>query len=384
MTYHHLKSIFSIVARLRKKTVQVQIVLIVAICSLSLTAHAASTSVIIPGYDSKSTNSLPGQAIQPTTLLGVASIDCCEHGKFTNPPGQHERFVAEWQANGYAGPDALRGSSYSYAGFVPFPKVQLQMQTDRDILFSHNAFAPGDLAVHVNLDAELTAIFSFIEDGGSGSVSASTAVFGNIFTDESLTTPLSSVRALSATHTFIFNKDSDIFEVVAEDLALDFWVRNGDPVSIVTNMAIGAAGAKNTFLGTSGGVRADGTRSLDFNPQSFFNILTPGVTANSVSLGLVNNQLVNFLPAPGPSPVTVPEPGTFILMGSGLAGFYAFRKKLQKKSVKCWGQSWPWYLMAMVFRAAAESILAISVSRAPYSKCLRSCKHPSLLNLNRP
>lgn len=72
---------------------------------------------------------------------------------------------------------------------------------------------------------------------------------------------------------------------------------------------------------SGGGWTADFFNSLTFNPDAFFDILTPGVTANSVGVNwLVDNQL-------GGGVVTVPEPSTFGLFGAGLLALGFMRRK---------------------------------------------------------
>jgi hypothetical protein len=75
--------------------------------------------------------------------------------------------------------------------------------------------------------------------------------------------------------------------------------------------------------------RADFANSLRFNPDAFFTIQTPGVTANSVDGDwLVNNQLSS-------AAAVVPEPGSLTLLGAGVLAFAGFCRWPRRKSVKC-------------------------------------------------
>lgn len=78
-----------------------------------------------------------------------------------------------------------------------------------------------------------------------------------------------------------------------------------------------------TSLGTfasAGGFRGSGAatanffNSLNFNPDQFFTFSSGAVTANSVEMGLINNQLPAFQSA------AVPTPGTLWLFATALAG----------------------------------------------------------------
>ena len=56
--------------------------------------------------------------------------------------------------------------------------------------------------------------------------------------------------------------------------------------------------------------------TFNFDPNAFFD-LPDGITANSPSLGLVNNRLVAFADEPDDPDLTVPEPGSAALFGLG-------------------------------------------------------------------
>ncbi len=106
-----------------------------------------------------------------------------------------------------------------------------------------------------------------------------------------------------------------------------FWVPRGDAITFNASLSVRVYSDPNPF-GTEpshhGTVTVDFADTFEFDPYAFFDILTPGVTANSPSLGLVNNQLVNFI---NTDPTAVPEPDTLALMSIGLAGFVVYRRR---------------------------------------------------------
>jgi len=101
-----------------------------------------------------------------------------------------------------------------------------------------------------------------------------------------------------------------------------WWVPRGEPVSFSFGMSATADGADTTFgLGT---VTVDFSNSFVLNPEEVFTILTPGITVNSPSAGIVNNRLPGDEPPPDDDTAagTVPVPASVWLLGVGLASLY--------------------------------------------------------------
>ncbi len=108
-----------------------------------------------------------------------------------------------------------------------------------------------------------------------------------------------------------------------------FWVPRGETISFSAGMFVEVSASKNPF-GTSsshhGTVTANFADTFKFDPNAFFDIRTPGVTANSPALGIVNNQLSAAVPLPPALP----------LMALALAGI-GFNGKKKKLSYKWTG-----------------------------------------------
>lgn len=99
------------------------------------------------------------------------------------------------------------------------------------------------------------------------------------------------------------------------------WVPRGEPVGLSISLFVEVTSYDNPFGTQSsqhGTVNADFSNTFEFNPYEFFDIRTPGVTANSPTLGLVNNQLVAF----------IPEPASAVMWGLGAGLAYVLRRRL--------------------------------------------------------
>lgn len=179
--------------------------------------------------------------------------------------------------------------------------------------------------VEVGLTGALTGTVKGTGLGGTGSGRARVSVSGNLYTapPEDGGTPLGSlsregfvggsVRSFNDTQTITGS------EFVSTGF---FWVRRGETVNF--SASLGVSVFSDRFFGpTYGTVTSDFSDTFEFDPYSFFDIRTPGVTANSPSIGLFNNQLVDLIEVPDEDPggddvSPVPLPASLPMIGAAL------------------------------------------------------------------
>lgn len=169
---------------------------------------------------------------------------------------------------------------------------------------------PGTDSATVILGGQLTAVMAGFDgggvfDGANGSIAVDyTAAYnlgGNQF--------LSSRLYLNQVNSF----QNEVFS-----LEIDEFV--GVTLSLPTNIPITFAMTLETVANVNGNGSAtvNASNSLNFNPNNFLNILTPGVTANAGSY-IVDNTLPAFS--------AVPVPAAAWLFGSGLIGLIGLSRR---------------------------------------------------------
>ena len=114
--------------------------------------------------------------------------------------------------------------------------------------------------------------------------------------------------------------------VVHEQLEGSALVELGRPVRFSASMFLRAGGDSAFGFYGGGTIQALFDNSFEFDPNAFFD-LPAGITANSPSLGLVDNRLVGFTDDPATPPAAVPEPGSAALFALGLFGLAWSRRR---------------------------------------------------------
>ena len=185
--------------------------------------------------------------------------------------------------------------------------------------------------VEVSLTGALTGTITGTGLGGTGSGEARVSVTGNLFTasPDDGGTPKSSAGGFSGTQggsvrSFL---DSQVISVSQFVSTGRFFVRRGQPVSFSASLSTQVFSDTRRAGAETGTVTANFSDTFEFDRENFFDIFTPGVTANAPSFGLVNNQLAEFIDTePAPMPSSVPAPGVFSLLLLGLLNL-AWRRR---------------------------------------------------------
>lgn len=185
--------------------------------------------------------------------------------------------------------------------------------------------------VEVGLTGALSGSIVGERQGGTGSARARIDISGNIWTAPPDEGGVFINRVSADTgdrggsvRSFDDSQVININEFVSTGY---FWVPRGDAVTFTVGLSVQIYSDRNSYGSEPshhGKVTADFADTFAFDPYNFFDILTPGVTANSPSLGLVDNQLVAFIDT---DPTTVPIPAALPLMASGLVVLGVFVRR---------------------------------------------------------
>lgn len=220
-----------------------------------------------------------------------------------------------WRA--YASTLALEADAYSQDG-ANSAQVSAGFSSSRDVVFDYTGIPGFEDWVYVVAHGGLSGSFYFDLGGGVGQANAEITLSGPGVQPFSATGPIQTmvpgmVSAGYSDSLLKGNGETPYLTEVDQSLSVSAWVPRGTAIEITARVVVLAAANCSACFGGAGVVHTAFGNSLDFDPEEFFTINTPGITANSPSLGLVNNQLPNYL---------VPEPASIVLfVACGLAFF---------------------------------------------------------------
>ena len=188
-------------------------------------------------------------------------------------------------------------------------------QSDQDIIFD---YAPGDLVsdpapwVKLTFVGALSGSASTTGEGGSAGAVAKLSVSGNVHTAPDLAAPPPGVVTVQVSLSTPVGESVGFSEI----LTLIAWVPRGETISVTADVSVSG------FANPNSTITSDFSDTFAFNPNQYFTIeeqagFSPGITANSPSLGLVNNQL----------PAFIPEPSTLTLAALALVGLLAHGRR---------------------------------------------------------
>lgn len=249
-------------------------------------ASAMGVSTVQAGYS-------PQVAVE---FPGIASIsDSGDNGAEQNP--------VTWSANATASPSGI--SAYvSTTGLAP-TGVQYRaggsFSSASDTTFNYASDFQGGQSdwVEFELGGFLTGSIVGQGRGGTGSGYATISLSGPIYDapDGSLVGSVFTSTGVQGGSVRSFNGSQQID--INQPLSTGYYsVPRGASISFTIAMSV-TAFSDNSPFGDHGTVTSDFSNTFKLNADQVFNILTPGITVNSPSAGIVNNTLPAPVPLPG-------------------------------------------------------------------------------------
>jgi len=268
---------------------------------LTILSFAFSGALVSPTWAAPVTTT--ATAGSNPQVIGEYPASANASHSFSNPDG------SSGSSSAFASPGAWLSVSATSTGWSHNYGAGAGFSFVADTTFNYEPDFEGeqDDWVEVSLTGVLSGTIVGTGLGGTGSARARVSVSGNIWTaaPEDGGTFIGSKTADTGdrggeVRSYNESQVIDITEFVSTGR---FWVPRGEPVSF--SASLGVQVASDRYIFTYGTVSADFDDTFVFDPYSLFDIYTPGVTANSPAIGLVNNQLVEFI-EPVPVPAALP------------------------------------------------------------------------------
>ena len=175
---------------------------------------------------------------------------------------------------------------------------------------------PGTDSATLIFGGQLTAFMGGFDAGGT--FDGATGILG---VDYQVFYNLNGLQLLAGS---VYLNRASSFEFPNDEFSLEIDEFVGVQLSLPTNIPLTFAMTLQTaaLVNGSGSATVNASNSLTFNPDNFFDIRTPGVTANAGSY-IVDNTL--------PAVSAVPVPAAVWLFGSGLIGLIGLARRNKNK-----------------------------------------------------
>lgn len=230
-----------------------------------------------------------------------------------------EQHPVTWRAQARASPGGISAfvSTTGLAPTGPQYRAGGSFSSASDTTFNYASDFQGGQAewVEFELGGFLTGSIVGQGRGGTGSGFATISLSGPIYDapNGSLIGSVFASTGVQGGSVRSFNESQQI--EINMPLSTGYYaVPRGASISFTIAMSI-TAFSDNSPFGDHGTVTSDFSNTFKLNPDEVFNILTPGITVNSPSAGIVDNALPAPVPLPGALACFVPAAVSFGALG---------------------------------------------------------------------